>query len=96
MMATIKDPMYQLSGIFLLVMQIMAALMGGLFLFLGILAFSGSEFLNTLLVWLGENNAVSFEEMMFAGFVLLGLFLGCMLVFGVLQYLKKVVKKEIQ
>ncbi|GAB3650415.1 hypothetical protein GCM10028791_17590 [Echinicola sediminis] len=89
-----KDPVYELSSVFVSVLQILVALMGGLFLWLSIMAFNGKAMMNMIMQMAGESQDISSEQTVFLGLVLLALFVVCIAAFFVLRYLAKVVKKE--
>jgi len=94
MINTMKDPSYELSNIVVGILQVLVAIMGGLFLWLSIMAFNGQAMINMILELADESHYVSREETLFAGIVLLVLFIGCVAAFFVLRYLREVVKKE--
>ncbi len=90
-----KDPIYQLSGIFLLVMQGLTALFGAFFLVLGFLAFNGLDIFNFILKIIDEPHPIHSDQIWMTGFLFLGQGLFCLIAFVVISYLKKVIQKEI-
>lgn len=90
-----KDPAYQLSNVFILVLQIATCLFGGLFLWLGIMTFNGQELLNMVMDLAEESHFVTPGEAKAVGMGLIGLFIICIGVFLMLRYLGGVVKKEV-
>ncbi|QDH78372.1 hypothetical protein FKX85_04675 [Echinicola soli] len=90
----IKDPIIELSGIFVSILQVTAAFFGGLFLWLSIMAFNGHAMINMVLELVEAPGHVDLVETFFAGIVLLVLFMASVVVFFVLKYLRKVVNRE--
>ncbi|WP_137401566.1 hypothetical protein [Echinicola rosea] len=90
----VKDPVIELSGVFVSILQVTTAFFGGLFLWLSIMAFNGHEMINMILELADAPDHVDPEAMFFAGMVLLALFIASIVVFFLLKYLRKVVKRE--
>ncbi|AWW30849.1 hypothetical protein DN752_12325 [Echinicola strongylocentroti] len=95
MTSSIHDPAIELSQIIVRVLQVAAALFGGLFLWLSIMAFNGHAMVNMLLEMVDEPVKVHAGEMLLAGVVFLVLFVACVAAFFVLRYLREVVNSEV-
>ncbi|MDN3669046.1 hypothetical protein QWY93_06880 [Echinicola jeungdonensis] len=89
-----KDPIHQLSGIFIILLQCIAALLCVLFLLLGLLAFNGLDFVNLILKIIDEPYRIHSDQVWFAGFLFMGKAFLSLIAFIVFTYLKKVINKE--